>query len=102
MRPGSVIVDLAADAGGNCELTEPGDTVVRHDVTIAGLTNPAAAMPQHASQLYARNVSSLLTYLMRDGELVLDADDPIVSEMCVTRGGEVVHAATRARLDGAS
>jgi NAD(P) transhydrogenase subunit alpha len=75
MRPGSVIVDLAAEAGGNCELTEPGEEVVREGVTIVGLTNLPSTMPYHASQLYARNVSALLHHLAPEGELVLDFDD---------------------------
>ena len=85
MRPGSVIVDLAAEAGGNCELTEPGEEVVREGVTIVGPTNLAATMPYHASQLYARNVTALLQHLAPDGELVLDFDDEITAGACVTR-----------------
>ena len=85
MRPGSVIVDLAAETGGNCELTEPGAEVVREGVTIAGPMNLAATMPFHASQLYARNVSALLQHLAPEGELVLDFDDEITAGACVTR-----------------
>ena len=85
MRPGSVIVDLAAEAGGNCELTEPGAEVVREGVTIAGPMNLAATLPFHASQLYARNVSALLQHLAPEGELVLDFDDEITAGACVTR-----------------
>jgi NAD(P) transhydrogenase subunit alpha len=85
MRPGSVIVDLASDAGGNCELTEPGAEVERHGVAIVGTTNVAATMPFHASQLYSRNVSSLLQHLAPDGELQLDFDDEITRGACVTR-----------------
>jgi NAD(P) transhydrogenase subunit alpha len=85
MRPGSVIVDLAAEAGGNCELTEPGGEVVRSGVTIVGLTNLPSTMPGHASQLYARNVSALLLHLAPGGELNLDFDDEIVAGACVTR-----------------
>jgi H+-translocating NAD(P) transhydrogenase subunit alpha len=84
MRPGSVILDLAAEAGGNCELTEPGDEVVRSGVRIVGLTNLASTMPFHASQLYARNVAALLTHLAPDGELRLDFDDEITAGACVT------------------
>ena len=87
MRQGSVIVDLAAEAGGNCELTEPGREVVREGVTIVGETNLAATMPNHASQLYARNVSALLQHLAPAGELVLDFADEITSGACVTGGG---------------
>jgi NAD(P) transhydrogenase subunit alpha len=85
MRPGSVVVDLAADTGGNCELTEPGEIVVRHDVTIVGLLNVPGEMPYHASQLYARNVQALLTHLAPEGELKLDFDDEITAGACVTR-----------------
>jgi NAD(P) transhydrogenase subunit alpha len=85
MRPGSVIVDLAAETGGNCELTEPGEIVARDDVTIVGLTNIPSTMPFHASQLYARNVSSLLQHLAPEGELVLDWEDEITAGACVTR-----------------
>jgi NAD(P) transhydrogenase subunit alpha len=85
MRPGSVIVDLAADAGGNCELTEPGEIVEREGATIVGLKNLATTMPFHASQLYARNVSALLQHLAPDGELSLDWDDEITAGACVTQ-----------------
>jgi NAD(P) transhydrogenase subunit alpha len=89
MRPGSVIVDLAAEAGGNCELTEPGEEVVREDVTIAGPLNLPSSMPFHASQLYARNVSALLEHLAPEGELALDFDDEITAGACVTPKKEV-------------
>jgi NAD(P) transhydrogenase subunit alpha len=89
MRPGSVVVDLAAEAGGNCELTEPGEEVVREGVSIVGLTNLPSSMPYHASQLYARNVSALLQHLAPDGELALDFEDEITAGACVTRKEEV-------------
>ncbi len=85
MRPGSVIVDLAAETGGNCELTEPGSEIVSRGVTIVGLTNLAATMPYHASQLYARNVSALLQHLAPSGELALDFADEITAGACVNR-----------------
>ena len=85
MRRGSVIVDLAAEAGGNCEVTEPGEIVERDGVTVVGLTNVASTMPSHASQLYARNVSALLQHLAPEGELALDWDDEITADSCVTR-----------------
>jgi H+-translocating NAD(P) transhydrogenase subunit alpha len=85
MRPGSVIVDLAAEAGGNCELTAPGEIVERGGVTIVGLTNLPSTMPYHASQLYARNVTALLQHLAPEGELSLDWDDEITAGACVTR-----------------
>jgi H+-translocating NAD(P) transhydrogenase subunit alpha len=87
MRPGSVIVDLAAETGGNCALTVRGETVVRHDVTIVGELNLPATMPVHASQMYSRNVEALLKHLVADGELVLDFEDEITRETCVTHGG---------------
>src|SRR5438874_4064355 len=89
MRPGSVIVDLAAEAGGNCELTAPGEEVVREGVTIVGFTNLPSTMPYHASQLYARNVQALLLHLAPEGELALDFDDEITAGACVTRKEEV-------------
>jgi H+-translocating NAD(P) transhydrogenase subunit alpha len=85
MRDGSVIVDLAAESGGNTELTEPGEEVVREGVTIVGLTNLPSTVPVHASQLYARNVQALLSHLAPEGELVLDWDDEITAGACVTR-----------------
>ena len=96
MRPGSVIVDLAAEAGGNCELTEPDRVVVAHGVTIHGPTNLPATMPVHASQLYARNVSELLRELVKDGQLALDFEDEVVKGTCVTHGGEIVNEAMNA------
>jgi NAD(P) transhydrogenase subunit alpha len=90
MRPGSVIVDLAAEAGGNCGLTQPGETVVRDGVTIVGETNLPATMPIHASQMYSRNVWTLLDHLISQGELVLDFEDEITRETCVTHDGRVL------------
>jgi H+-translocating NAD(P) transhydrogenase subunit alpha len=89
MSAGSVIVDLAAETGGNCELTEPGEEVVREGVTIVGFTNLPSTMPAHASQLYSRNVTALLTHLAPEGELRLDFEDEITAGACVTRGTEV-------------
>jgi len=89
MRPGSVIVDLAAEAGGNCELTEPGEEVVREGVTIIGLTNLPSTMPAHASQLYSKNVGALLDHLISDGHVALDFEDEITAGACVTRREEV-------------
>lgn len=85
MRPGSVIVDLAAPAGGNCELTEPGTTVVTQGVTIFGPLNLPSTVPIHASQMYSRNVLSVIQYLVKDGALHLDPDDEIVRSACITR-----------------
>ena len=85
MRAGSVIVDLAADTGGNCELTRPGEEIVENDVTIVGTTNVPSTMPTHASQLLSRNMAAIVGLLVKDGRLVLDWDDEIVSGSCVTR-----------------
>jgi proton-translocating NAD(P)+ transhydrogenase subunit alpha len=85
MRPGSVIVDLAAETGGNCEVTVPGDVVEHGRVTVIGTRNLPSTMAYHASQLYSRNVQALLVHLAPDGELVLDWDDEITSGACVTR-----------------
>jgi NAD(P) transhydrogenase subunit alpha len=92
MKPGSVIVDLAAETGGNCELTEPGETVVKHDVTIVGPLNVPSSMPDHASQLYAKNVQNLIELMVSDeGALELDFEDEILAGACITRAGEIVH-----------
>ncbi|ALR13532.1 Re/Si-specific NAD(P)(+) transhydrogenase subunit alpha [Mycobacteroides saopaulense] len=85
MKPGSVVVDLAGETGGNCELTEPGQTVVKHGVTIASPLNLPATMPEHASELYAKNITSVLELLIKDGALAPDFDDEIVAGSCVTR-----------------
>ena len=103
MKPGSVVVDLAAEAGGNCELSEAGQTVVRHDVTVAGPLNLPSTMAEHASQLYARNVQALLALMANEqGELELDFDDEIIAGACVTRGGEIVHEGARRAAEAAS
>ena len=91
MQPGSVIVDLAAERGGNCELTRADQTVVAHGVTIFGPTNLPATVPYHASFMYARNVTTFLTHLVKDKQLVIAADDEITRETLVTRDGQVVH-----------
>ena len=91
MRPGSVIVDLAAEAGGNCEATEAGKDVELHHVKIMGPLNLASSMPADASRMYAKNMSAFLTHITKDGELHLDFDDEITSGTCITHGGNVVH-----------
>jgi len=91
MRPGSVIVDLAAETGGNVELTKAGKDVEVGGVTIIGTRNVPSTMPLHASQLYARNVANLLLHLVRDGSIVLDFEDEITKGSCVTHGGEIVN-----------
>ena len=85
MKPGSVVVDLAGETGGNCELTEPGQVVVKHDVTIAAPLNLPATMPEHASELYSKNITALLDLLITDGTLAPDFDDEVIAESCVTR-----------------
>ena len=91
MAPGSVIVDLAAERGGNCELTAPGETIVEHGVTIVGTINLASTVPYHASQMYAQNLTTFLLHLVKDGKLQLNLDDEITRRRCVTRGGEIVN-----------
>jgi H+-translocating NAD(P) transhydrogenase subunit alpha len=95
MAPGSVIVDLAAERGGNCELTTPDQVVVQHNVTIIGEFNLAASVPYHASSLYARNLSAFLQHLVKEGKLQLDMNDEITRETMVTRDGEIVNARVR-------
>jgi NAD(P) transhydrogenase subunit alpha len=95
MAPGSVIIDLAGERGGNCELTRPGEIVVEHGVTIIGWFNLASTVPYHASQMYARNVSAFLLHLVKDGKLQLNTEDEIVRETMLTHGGVVVNARVR-------
>jgi NAD(P) transhydrogenase subunit alpha len=95
MAPGSVIVDLASERGGNCELTRPGEIAVEHGVTIIGWLNLASTVPYHASQMYARNVSSFLLHLVKDGKLQLNFDDEIIRETMLTCAGEVFNARVR-------
>lgn len=95
MAPGSVIVDLAGERGGNCELTRPGEIAVEHEVTIIGWFNLASTVPYHASQMYARNVSAFLLHFVKGGKLQLDTDDEIIRETMLTRGGEVVNPRVR-------
>jgi NAD(P) transhydrogenase subunit alpha len=103
MKAGSVIIDLAGEAGGNCALTEPGQTIVRHDVRIVSPLNLPASMPEHASQLFARNVLALLELMIgEDGQLALDFDDEIISGACIVRNGEIVHQGARATVEAAA
>jgi NAD(P) transhydrogenase subunit alpha len=97
MKPGSVIVDLAGEQGGNCELSEPGQSVIRHDVKILAPLNVPSTMAEHASQLYARNIQALLGLMIsEDGQLSLDFEDEVIAGACITRGGEIVHEAAKA------
>src|SRR6202044_1854725 len=95
MAPGSVIVDLAAERGGNCELTRPGEIVVEHGVSIIGWINLASRVPYHASQMYARNISAFLVHLVKDGKLQLNLEDEITRSTLVTRNGEIVNPRVR-------
>lgn len=105
MRPGSVIVDLAGETGGNCELTEPGQVVVKHDVTIVSPLNLAAEMPEHASQLFARNVQSLVELMLdpdaEEATLKLDFEDEIIAGACLTRDGEILNAGAKKTVEAA-
>ncbi len=97
MKPGSVIVDLAGEAGGNCELSEPGESVIRHDVKILAPLNVPSTMAEHASQLYARNIQALLGLMVNEsGQLSLDFEDEVIAGACITRGGEIVHEGAKA------
>lgn len=98
MSPGSVIVDVAAEGGGNCELTKPSETIEEHNVTIMGPTNLASSIPLHASQMYARNQLSFLRNIVKDGELNLDMSDQITRESLLTHNGEVVNNRVREML----
>ncbi len=95
MKPGSVIVDLAGEAGGNCELSEPGETVVHQGVKVLAPLNVPSTMAEHASQLYGRNIQALLGLMIEEGRLKLDFDDEIIAGACLTRDGEIVNAAAR-------
>jgi NAD(P) transhydrogenase subunit alpha len=98
MAPGSIIVDIAAERGGNCELTRPGETVEHRGVRILGPLNLPSTIPYHASQMYARNIATFLKYLVKDGKIALDREDEIVRETLVTHQGEVVHPRVRELL----
>lgn len=99
MKPGSIIVDLAGETGGNCELTVPGETVERHHVVIMSPLNLPATMPVHASQMYAKNLQNLLDlFITKDGAFNLNMDDDIVAATCITHKGEILHGPTRAKL----
>ena len=91
MAPGSVIIDMAAERGGNCELTKPGEKIVEHGVTLIGWFNLASTVPYHASQMYARNLSAFLIHLVKDGKLGANRSDEIVRETLLTAGGEIVN-----------
>ncbi|NUN97134.1 MAG: NAD(P)(+) transhydrogenase (Re/Si-specific) subunit alpha, partial [Candidatus Omnitrophica bacterium] len=102
MRPGSVIVDLAAERGGNCELTEPGETIQTGGVTIIGALNLAASIPYHASQMYSKNITTFLLHLLnKEGQLAFNLEDEITRGTLVTRNGEIVHPTVKEICSGA-
>jgi NAD(P) transhydrogenase subunit alpha len=98
MPPGSVIVDVAAEQGGNCEVTRAGENVVRNGVTVMGPVRLAASVPNHASQMYAKNVANFLALIVKEGALSVDTTDDIVRETLAARGGEVVSPRVREAL----
>jgi len=102
MQPGSVIVDLAAERGGNCQLTKPGKTVTAHDVTVVGPLNLPSTVPYHASQMYARNITTFLLHLIDDGNINLDVEDQITRETLLTHDGRIVHPHIQALLDASA
>ncbi len=99
MKPGAVIVDLAAEMGGNCELTEPGKEVMHHGVLVIGPLNLPATAPTHASQMYSRNVSTFYNHLVKENRLQIDLDDEITGAMCITHEGQVIHGATKELIE---
>ena len=101
-HPRTVIVDLAAEAGGNCALTKAGEDVLVDGVTILGPVNLASSMPTHASQMYSKNITTFLDLMLEDGNLKLDFEDEIVSATCITHEGAIKHDATRSVVEGES
>jgi H+-translocating NAD(P) transhydrogenase subunit alpha len=101
MKPGSVVVDLAGEQGGNCELSEPGQSVLRHDVKILAPLNVPSTMAEHASQLYSRNIQALLGLMIKEGRLELDFEDEVIAGACITRGGEIVNEGAKAAVASA-
>ncbi len=99
MQPGSVIVDMAVEQGGNCELSEPGKTVVKHGVTLIGELNIPSTVPIHASQLYARNLLNLISHLAKDGQVQIDEEEPVTDGALLTHGGQVRHEPTQKLLE---
>jgi NAD(P) transhydrogenase subunit alpha len=95
MAPGSVIVDMASERGGNCELTKIGEVIVQYGVTIIGWINLASSVPYHASMMYAKNISAFLTHMIKDGKFQFNPEDQIMRETMMTRGGEIVNPRVR-------
>ncbi len=100
MKPGSVIIDIAAEQGGNCELTRAGETVVHNGVKVVGPVNLAASLPYHASEMYARNLFNLLKPALANGELAIDWNDEVFAGAVLTHAGQIKHEATRAAVEG--
>jgi NAD(P) transhydrogenase subunit alpha len=98
MAPGAVVVDLAAERGGNCELTKAGETVIHHGVKIVGPTNLPSRLATHASQLFSKNIQAFILNIVKDGALAINLEDPIVSGSMLAKGGEVVHPQVKERL----
>jgi NAD(P) transhydrogenase subunit alpha len=102
MKPGAVLVDLAAETGGNCELTEPGKTIEYNDVIIHGPVNIPSLIPVHATEMYAKNLFNFLSPMIKEGNLELDWEDEVIKESVLTHEGEIKHEPTGRRLRGAS
>jgi NAD(P) transhydrogenase subunit alpha len=102
MRPGAVIVDLAAESGGNCEATEPGKTIEYENVIVHGPVNIPSLIPVHATEMYAKNLYNFLSPMIKEGQLALDWEDEVIKESVLTHAGEVKHEPTGRRLRGAS
>ena len=100
MKPGSIVMDLASENGGNCELTKKDEVIDYNGVTIDGTSNIPGTMPVHASELYAKNITALLTYMIKDGQLNLDLEDEIISGSMYTHNGEITHKQTKDTLTG--
>ena len=102
MKPGSIIIDLAAETGGNCELTKPNETIIDNKVTIVGPVNLPATMGRHASEMYARNLFNFIRPAIKDGDLKIDWDDEVFVQSLLTRDGEITHKATQESIEGGS
>ena len=100
MKPGAVIVDLAAETGGNCELTMAGETVLDNNVKIVGPTNLAASLGKHASEMYARNLFNFLAPAIKDGDLIIDWEDEVFIQSNLTRDGKIVHESSKEAIEG--
>jgi len=102
MKPGAVIIDLAAEGGGNCEVTEPGQQITHHDVIVFGPLNVPSELPVHASEMYSKNLLNFLTPMIEDGEFKPDWEDEVIADSTLTRDGEIKHAPTRELVEGSS